>query len=205
MTDPGGSIKWLCVVVACVIAGAGCAGPPKSVGYLSDYSRLHRAGPDLRFVDEAKLAGYSQFIVEPVDIHYYKATKGKDTASTTTRKLANHMHSAVVSALAGSYKVVSQPGPGVARVRLALTNIQHDTPALNAVPQTRMTGLGLGGASMEAEMVDSQTGEQIAAVAQTQKGDRLSLDGFSEWSSAKDVMDDWAKRFCDRIDAAHGK
>jgi hypothetical protein len=58
---------------------------------------------------------------------------------------------------------------------------------------------------MEGEVVDSQTGEQIAATIQTQQGDLLSLEGFSEWSSAKAVMDDWAKRFRERIDAAHGK
>ncbi len=192
------------LAICLLVSLAGCAGSPKSVGYLSDYSRLHRAGDDLRFVDEAKLAGYSQFIVEPVNIHYYEVAKGQDADSATARQLANYMHSAAVSALASGYQVVSQPGPGVARLRIALTNIKHDTPALNAVPQTRMTGLGLGSASMEGELVDSQTGEQIAATIQTQQGDRLSLDGFSEWSSAKAVMDDWAKSFKKRIDAAHG-
>ena len=58
---------------------------------------------------------------------------------------------------------------------------------------------------MEAEAVDTGTGEQIAAVIQAQQGNRLSLDGLKKWSSAKSVMDDWAKRFRKRLDEAHGR
>ena len=57
--------------------------------------------------------------------------------------------------------------------------------------------------SMEGEVIDSQTGEQIGAVIQTQKGSRLSLAGVKKWGDAKAVMDEWAKRFRKRLDEAH--
>jgi hypothetical protein len=67
-----------------------------------------------------------------------------------------------------------------------------------------MTGLGIGGASMEAEVIDSQTGEQIGAVIQSQKGKRISMSGLKKWGDAKAVMDDWVKRFRKLLDEAHG-
>ena len=67
----------------------------------------------------------------------------------------------------------------------------------------QITGVGLGGASMEAELLDSLTGEQVGAVVQNQKGSRLSMSGTKEWGDAKAVMDEWAKRFRKRLDEVH--
>jgi hypothetical protein len=80
----------------------------------------------------------------------------------------------------------------VAKIRIAFTNIEQSYPLLNAIPHTMLVGAVLGGALMEAEVADSVTGEQIAAVVQAQKGKKLSLEGLSKWGNAKTVMDDWA-------------
>ena len=116
---------------------------------------------------------------------------------TTARRLANTLHNEVTSQLlGGGYRVVSQSGPGIARVRLAITDLRKDTAALNVLPQTRLTGLGLGGASMEGEILDSKTGRQVAAVVQTGEGARISLEGLKleDWNSAEEVIKGWAKQ-----------
>lgn len=184
---------------------SGCASTPSRTGFLTDYSRLQQDGSDLRWADDARLAVYSKFIVEPASIHFHAKAKGKGTDQTTLRRMANTMNDAVIRELSGRYSIVSQPGPGVARIRIAITDVRKDTPALNVIPQTRMTGLGLGGASMEGEVLDSQTGEQIGAVIQSDQGKRISLSGFKRWSSAEAVIKEWAKRFRKRLDEAHGE
>lgn len=193
------------VLCAFLGAGFGCSsGPPNPVGFLSDYSKLQPDGSDLRFLDEAAVSRYDKFILDPVTIHFHDAAKGIDTDSESMRKITGRMQSAIESVLTGRYSIVSQPGPGVARLRVAITDIKSDTAALNILPAMRVTGAGLGGASMEAELVDSRTGEQIGAVIQAQKGSVLSLQGFSEWSSSDAVIDAWAKRFRATLDKAHG-
>ena len=186
----------------CLSACAGCEGTPKSVGFLSDYSRLTAEGSNLRYVDEGRLANYSSFVVDPVSVHFHEGAKGRDTDSATLRKFKTALRTAIVESLSSPYRVVSQPGPGVARIRVAITDVRKDTPALNVLPQTRLMGAGFGGAAMEGEVVDSQSGDQIAAVIQTQKGNALSLAGYSEWSSAETVLKDWAKKFRERLDKA---
>jgi hypothetical protein len=62
----------------------------------------------------------------------------------------------------------------------------------------------LVGDSLEAEILDTQKGKQIAALVESQLGNRVSLDGYSTWGDAKAIMNDWAKRFRKRLDEAHG-
>ncbi len=195
-----GALMLTCLV--CVGCGGG---PQKTTGFLSSYSHLETAKQGLVFMDSAKLAKYNQFIIEPVSVQYYNPVDAKKGAEEEVRKLANKMHSEIVAALAGGYEVVAQPGPGIARLRIAITNIKADTPALNVLPTTKITGAGLGSASMEVELVDSQTDDQIGAAVFTRKGDAISLDGLSKWSSAEAVIKRWAADFRKHIDTAHGK
>ena len=107
--------------------------------------------------------------------------------------------------LNGIYIIAKEPGPGIVRIRVALTDLKKSNPLLNFIPPTNLTGLGLGGASMEAELVDSVTGRQIAAVVQSQQGQKLSLDGLSEWGDTKAIMDQWADSFIERIHEVYGR
>lgn len=191
------------LTLALIFAGlmTGCGGDLKQTGFLSDYSKLDKDGSILRYMDQAAAAKYSKFIFDPVNTGSYSGKADK----ATVRRLANLMHSALFKELAPRYTVVSQPGPGIARLRIAITDLKKDTPALNVLPQTRMTGVGLGGASMEAEAVDSVSGEQFAAVIRSDKGGRISLAGYKDWSSAESVIKGWAKSFREHLDQAYGR
>ncbi len=184
----------------------GCAQSPETTGVLSSYYKLEPAGAGtLRYVNSDELAQYSQFWVQPVEIHLHPGTKDLTSKKQELQQMKDLLYNAVVNELSANYAVVSHGGRGVAKVRMALTDIKQDTAALNVLPTTRLTGLGLGGAAMEAELVDSITGRQIAAVVQTRKSDPISLDGLSKWSSAQAVIKGWAKHFREKIDEAHGK
>jgi len=183
----------------------GCAKKHKKTGFLSDYSHLEPDDGSLRYVDMKRLGSYDRFILEPVVVRLYGTPQGSRPDPEIRRELANYLQNAIVNAIRDRYKTVSHSGPGIARIRVAITDIDKSTPAMNVLPQTKMTGLGIGGASMEGELLDSRTGEQIGAVIQSQKGKRISLSGLKKWGDAKAVMDDWAKRFRKRLDEAHGK
>jgi hypothetical protein len=191
------------MVYVSLAVAVGCAQQVRKIGFLSDYSRLEPENGSLRYIDMKRLSAYDQFIIDPVIVHLHGTDKGPDMK--TRRELANYMHNAIVNAIRDRYMVVSQPAPGVARLRIAITDVDKSTPALNVLPQTKLVGMGLGGASMEGELLDSKTGEQIGAVIKSQKGSRISLSGLKEWGDAKAVMDDWAERFRRRLDEAHGK
>ncbi len=146
-------------------------------GFLSDYSKLQvKSKTSMRYVDTQALGKYSTFIVDPVVGRLYGDARGK-ISEEDLKDLTNYMHEAIVKELSKEYSIAYRPAPGVARIRVAITDLKKSTPALNILPTSKLSGVGLGGASMEAEMVDSQTHEQIGAVVESQSGERLSMAG----------------------------
>jgi hypothetical protein len=189
----------------------GCGLEAKRSGFLDDYSQLQPnpkyEGTMLYLNPQKPLKDYNSFIVEPVVVHFAPDSKGGGIDPETLNELAVYFHDQAVKGLTESgYKVVKDAGPGVLRVRTAITQIDKTVPVANIHPAMKMTGLGLGGASMEAEGTDSQSKDRVFAVTDSRKGSRLDITGGLQWyGNAKSVMEEWAKRFVARVDEAHGK
>jgi hypothetical protein len=191
------------MVAICVVAISGCGGGGGQVktGFLEDYSQLKKeSDASLRYVNDEALAGYSSFIVDPVVVYFHEGAKSK--GKLTFQQLAdltNYLHTKIVGAVQGAgKKVAHQPANGVARIRVALTDMEK-TDAINLLPQVILLGAGIGGASMEAEIVDSMTGEQIGAVVESKNGSRMPFANLGDWTAAEKVMDSWADRFQNRL------
>ena len=65
--------------------------------------------------------------------------------------------------------------------------------------------LGPGGASAEGEMVDSLSGDQLAAAVRWGSGSRLLRAGFTHTGDAKIAIHHWARDLRHWIDFAHGR
>ncbi|MCH7925883.1 MAG: DUF3313 domain-containing protein [Planctomycetes bacterium] len=203
--------KWV-VPLSLVACGflSGCQ-PHKAAfsGFLNDYSKLQPnpvvEGAMYYASPSPSLKDYSKFQIDPVIVHFAPNAKGTAFDPTKLAKLTDFAHDEMVKALSKRYQVVDGPGPGVLRIRAALTDIKKTTPAMNIHPATKLSGIGLGGASMEAEALDSQSGVRVIAVVDTRMGNRLSIGaGLSELGHAKQVIKHWIDRFVKRVDEAHG-
>ena len=189
-----------------LLYGCGSNGVTKT-GFLSDYSQLNAvSSTTLRTIDNRALAQYSKFIVDPVEIHFHHGSKaieertdGKLTEQNIT-DVTNYMHNELVKAVTRSgNRVTHQPGAGVARIRVAITDLKK-SDLTSVVPMAKLAGVGIGGASMEAEIVDSLTGEQIGAVVESRTGTRIPFVNLGNWDAAKQVTGDWAKRLQKRLE-----
>jgi hypothetical protein len=194
------------LAIALVAAQCGCSAKlGRQTGFLSDYTKLDRQSDiSYRYIGPY-LGRYSQFIVDPVKVHFHASSKAGKLSAENITDMQNYMHAAIVSAISDRYSIVYRPGPGVARIRVALTDLKKSKIVQNIWPGSKLAGTGLGGASLEAELVDSRDGTQIGAVVESQLGERLSLDGLSTWGDVKAIMDGWAKRLRERLDEAHGR
>jgi hypothetical protein len=187
----------------CIVAMSGCGGGAQAkTGFLSDYSKLQKeSDSSLRYVNEKAVAGYSGFMVDPVKA--VLSDKAKSEGKLTEQQimdLTNYLHTKILEAVKGAgKKVVYQPAAGVARVRVALTDMEKSS-AVSLLPQASLMGAGIGGASMEAEVVDSMTGQQIGAVVESGKGSRIPFTNMGDWTAAKNVIDGWAARFQKRLE-----
>lgn len=198
----------LVVVVAAILMQCGCDSQQQSkTGFLTDYSRLRQeSDTTLRNVNQRALDKYSNFIVDDVAVHFHhgsKAIKERSEGKLTQRDIndiTNYMHSRIVEAVRNSGKnVVYRVGPGVARIRVAITDISN-SDLISLMPTARLaTKAGVGGASMEAEIVDSMTGEQIAGIVESRKGSRIPFSDLGKWDTAKQVINEWANNLQKRL------
>ncbi len=197
-----------CLALLAIVAIGGCAtiDEPERTGFLSDYSKLVRDDDGQWLFAESRTAQYSKFRIEPVSILMEPKGEAKFTPEEI-EELKTHFVSKMTAALTknNGYEVVSEPGPGVASFRLAITDIDASIAALNLTIYTKATGAGLGGIAAEGEIVDSVTGEQLAAAIRWGTGSRVMRAGLSKLGDAKLVIDRWAADIRKRLDRAHAQ
>ena len=198
------------VAVATALAVAGCAPKGGFSGFLGDYSKLERdviLDNSLAYTNPTKdLKQYTKFIIEPVVVHFAPDANGIAIDPADLKMLADYWRDETVKALSQHYMVVTEPGPGVLRVRAAITGIKKNVPLASARSITKPQDIALGGASMEAEALDAQTGERVAAVVDSRSGAVLGVTGQRQtYDDAKEIMRLWAERFVARLDIIQGR
>jgi hypothetical protein len=180
----------------------GCAStPPPYAGFISDYSKLQKIETGRMRYISPELRNYSSYLVDPVQIRVQR----EQVTPEQRAEVALYMQDALIRVLrAGGYKIVTQPGVGVARFRAAITDIQDAKWYLNIHPASKVTGAGRASASMEGEVIDSVTGAQLAAWVRGGKAREFELNPFSTIDDVKNVIDQWAEAAADRLKEFRG-
>ena len=189
-------------IVALVLASAlsACSTtPPDSSGFLTDYSQLKpdkhgNSGLLWTEVPRFNWKQDRQVQLDPVVIYYHPSAENRAIRSDDLKMLADYFREAVIAELQGTFAVMTTPGPDVLRIRAAITDVVPASPAVNAVTTVvAFVPLDLGGAAIEAEFLDSATGERLAAMVERKKGSPVNVvGGFTELGYAKAAFREWA-------------
>jgi hypothetical protein len=159
---------------------------------------------------------YNKYMVDSVifflaDSHDYKGIDPQEM-----KELCDEFNKAFVAAFKDKWPIVAEPGPDVARLRTAITNVKPSRPGVSAVTSIIPVGLGIslikkgatggwsGSGETAAEMMvlDSTTNEIIAMGADQRAA--AFEERFSKWGSATDAFKFWSERVVTNIDALHG-
>lgn len=153
---------------------------------------------------EHPLAEYELFIIPPVKIYLNAAGRKRELEEEDLAELAKTFHNEVLEAVDKDFQITNIPGPRTAIIRLALTDADPNIQLLNVHPGAVLTGAGLGGATAEYELVDSESGLVIAAGVASSKGKRYEYHrGLSKWGHTEGVFKEWAGMIRDRIREDH--
>jgi len=196
------SVRFLSLILALIAISSvstGCksSAPPRT-GFISDYSKLKSIDDNkARFVSP-NLASYKSFIIDPVQM---KQVNDPPVLKPEERaEVANYFRESFVKVLkTNGYTVTNKAGVGVARFRVAITDIHESTWWANVHPGSKLTGAGTGGAAMEGEVIDSVTGEQLAAVVKSGKGSQFTLNIGNTAEDVENLIDQWAKEAEERL------
>jgi hypothetical protein len=189
--------------------------PPPFSGFLGDYSGLGEFKGDdsaliYRRTDDV-LADYDRFIVEPVLMYLAPDSLGQAIDPAELAMLADAMRDAMIGVLHDppQLAVVDEAGPRTLTLRVAITRVEAVKVKKNIGSSLVGTAVGaavpgagflvpradLGEAWIEAELVDSLTGERQAAMVDSESGQKYfsGLKGYKRWGDVKAAFHYWAK------------
>ncbi len=160
---------------------------------------------------------YRRLILEPVVFFFAPDSDYKGMDPRELKKLADAFKLELVESLKKQYPIVKAPGPDVARIRFAITDLRQNRPVLeNTTPEGPIThdkvGLkkqtytswpGSGVTAAELIVFDSTT-QKVVAAAKDDKTIGLK-EKFTKWGSAEDAFKYWADRLMAFLDLARGE
>lgn len=215
---------WLAPLLLSALLLGGCAaGGMKTVeqsGFLGDYSQLQPGGKDrvalLYIKPGANLRSYDKIMFDRVMVMLSDDAEYRAIDPALLKELTDYYQQALFNAVKDGYQVVDQPGPGVLRVRTAITELKPSKPVANTMSSITPPGivaslavkiasddnLGTGEAGTEFEFLDAMSAERLAAGVDRRQGGKGMFRG--KWDDTKDAFDFWAKRFRTQLDEARG-
>lgn len=172
--------------------------PYKNAGFLQNYDRLKPAptgGEALVWhKPDAELRQYNKILLERVVVWYKDDADYKGIDPTDLKALVDYFHKAVSDALGDAYPVVTEPGPDVMRVKVALTQLVPTKTSLSVVallapyatiPDIASGAVGKGGlgsspylgdAAIEAMGLDSMTSDVLWEYLDRRIGKKYNID-----------------------------
>ena len=200
------------------VEGAPAVTPPPN-GFLgSDYSLLQSAATEpgqkaaLAYTNSsATFASYNKIIISPVT---YWADNDSTISADQQQVLCNYFYTVLQKTFSQNFTLVTDPGPGVARLSVALIDASSAIPVLRTisvvVPQAHALNLikyGLtgtyafvGSATGAAKLTDSVSGQLLAAWEDQQFGTAaIKNAAVWQWGDADHAMNYWASGLDQRL------
>lgn len=193
-------------------------------GFLGDTSQLQKGVKDRAVYSyinpAADWSKYTKVMIQPIELWAATDPDSKlgGLSDDNKQKLVDLLHTALNDKLiAAGYTVVSQPGPDVLVVHAAITDMKKSKPVIGFVSSVYLplkvislgkqvitgTAIGVGGISVEAELLDGATHQRLAAVVDRRAGTSALRSKFANtWGDIERCDDWWADRLVERLNEA---
>jgi hypothetical protein len=154
---------------------------------------------------------YNKILIDPVTFWAGNNTK---ISASDQQMLVNYFFQQMKERLGEKFELVSQPGSGVMKLDVAMTDVETATPVLRSismiVPQAHMvanlkylaTGTMpfVGSAQAEAKLTDSVSGTVLALAVDKRIGGGSFTTGFQwQWGDAENAIDHWAELLATKL------
>ena len=191
-------------------SGINCAFFGNDCALLTPVEGEDRVG--LRYINPAaKWTEYSKIMIDPVTFWGADSTQ---ISASDQQMLVNFFNQQLNAQLGQKFQIVTQPGPGVMKLDVALIEAEAATPVMRSismiVPQAHMlsnlkylaTGSMpfIGAAEGAARITDSVSGKVLVLGADKRIGGGSITIGFQwEWGDAENAINHWAEMLATRL------
>jgi hypothetical protein len=189
----------------------------KETGFLKDYSRLKKGIGDEALEEYINPAAdfntYDKVLIDPITLWRPAKSDLAKLDDKEVQTLGNYLHKAIKTQLKKDYKIVTVPGQGVMRIRVAITEASDSSVPLNMITtivpvgfvisegEQLITGTAafVGAASVEIEITDSTSGKVLAEAVDRRVGTKNLIESWSTWDDVDKAYDYWASRLRRRL------
>ncbi len=205
------------LLVAALTAGCGTtmqARKARPSGFLGDYTQLKPAAEGealLVYVNpQVDFRRYDKILLDPVRVYAGKDSKIAKIPREDLQTLVNYLDASMREHLKADYTFVSQPGPGVMRLQIALTEAKGAVVALDLLSSVTPPGIALsalkqvatgtptatGSVGGECQALDSLSKVRLFAAVDARVGQKYSgqFDKLNKWRAAQGAFDTWAEQ-----------
>jgi hypothetical protein len=212
------SLAFLLTIVA---SGFAHAQDFQSSGFLSDYSNLKQSSDkymDYTYIAEGapdRMANYTAVMIDQPEIFVAANSKYKGMKPDDMKQLADAFRGALAGSLSTTYMIVDQAGPNVLYVHFAISNVQLKkkkkgllsyTPigfvagaAKSAMTSDFTKKIDLKGLTVEMEVLDSDSQDQLAALLETRSGKKNDP---ASWAELEALITVYSQRISCNLDNA---
>ena len=208
------------LITLVVALGPGFA-QPKNSEFLSDLPAM-KPYPAIQGVyywekEENPLRSYKRFILDPVQFFIHPQSSYKGIKPGELQIIGQALRAKIMDALEPDYAIVNKPGPGIARLRYAVTDLRlrkksgkgfiggplkfvPSVMVINTVAKEAGKSAELNDATTETEILDSVTGERLVVAIDPKK---LRTEKEPSWDALISLFTKYATQLKNYIDEAH--
>ena len=159
----------------------------------------------------AQWTQYNKIMIDPVTFWGGSTTS---ISASDQQMLVNYFNQQLNKELGQKFQIVTEPGPGVMKLSVAIVDASSATPVLRSismlVPQARVlsslkylaTGTFpfVGAAQAEAKVTDSVSGQVIGLFVDKRVGGGAFTTGFQwQWGDAENAINHWSELAANRL------
>lgn len=182
-------------------------------GFLEDYSQLvpdpSRLGTYFWMNPGFHPKDYHSVMVGPVEVWYHPESKYQGIRPAQLSVLTTNVRETLIKRLAEGLNITREPGSGTLLINAAIVDLEARRPkkkAYNFLPLGVVTkgiksGMGknyvISGTALEAELIDTQSGERMGLIVVKNLGDRSK--DTTTWEEILLHFDEFARMLVRRI------
>lgn len=192
-------------------------------GFLKDYSNLKKGegeDPLLFYINpETDFSKYTKIFIKPIQVWKQSDDSLKDVSEEDLNMLSHLLYQSLKTELEKDYEIVGINGSDVMVLGVAITEAKGSNVALDTVtsivPQARLlskvkklatgTEAFVGGAAIEAEIVDSVSGSRLMAMVDEKPGGKSIKGSTNTWSDVEKAYQEWAQGLKNRLEKLRTK
>jgi hypothetical protein len=150
---------------------------------------------------DAGQIAYTSILIDPIQLHFASERGGDTPSAERLMPLRRFVDDEIRAAIARHHPIADRSGPGVARLRLQVSNVRP----LKQLPPTRsythLPRYRLGSANIEAELADSESGKTIVAWVGLRRsaGEAERFSRPADWTAIKTQTAESIHTVVDRV------